>query len=270
MLLTKEMLENKRLNGFCSTIYKAVGKKPREVRDIIKDYEKKKLEINPYEFFAIQEYYKLEDDEINALERIFKITNSEWVVRSHDVADSKIVRDSYAVTNCDTVVDSNNIKDSYTISNSTNVFNSHDIRDSQFVFDSCFVKDSTDVHNSFFVEDGSRNVYNSYYIFDSSQITKCSFIDYCVNMENCFFCKLCEDDKNCLFCYSFSELQDENKYYFFNKEITKEKFDAYLKTMNNFIIFEDVLIHDLSNWLKTLPEYDEILFNGIKEKAPWL
>lgn len=268
MLLSKEMLEKKSLNIFCPTIYEVVKNRPRELKDIIRDYEKKKNSVNPYEFHTIKDYFKVDDEEWDAIERIFNIKDSEFVLRSRDIMNSKLVRDSYMVTDSQSVVDSNNVKKSTEVSGSTNVFESNHITDSQFIFKSYFVKDSTDVHESTFVEDGSQNIHKSYYVFDSTNIIKSSFINYCVNMENTYFCKLCEDCRNCMFCYAFS-CNEEDKYYFFNKEVSKEKFDAYVDALDNFIVYEDVLAEGLEKWLRTLPEFDEELFNGITRTQPW-
>jgi len=62
---------------------------------------------------------------------------------------------------------------------------------------------------------------NSCYYCDS-----CDFCNSCISCDFCDYCNFCENLINGFMCINLKlKKKDENKYWIFNKEVTKKKWD---------------------------------------------
>jgi len=60
----------------------------------------------------------------------------------------------------------------------------------------------------------------------------CKDCRYCKDCKNCLDCKHCENLINGFMCYNIKlKEKDTSKYWIFNKEVSKKKWDKWLKMM---------------------------------------
>ena len=126
----------------------------------------------------------------------------------------------------------------------------------------------------------SKNVTNSFNVFDSSEIIKCN------SVSNSYFCNNCENIKFSIFCNGLKD----SEYCIFNKPIDKAHYEIFEKQYKKYVCelldfisdwptglstnalvsptrkFDD-WFHPLSDkfwkWAKTLPGYDPMLLYNI-------
>ena len=208
------------------------------------------------------------------------------ILNSNEVFNSNIIVDSNKV--CDSI----NIIDSTNVQKSVNIYNSHWVQESSDVYSSSTVIKSEKVVLSKNVEQGfniidsnicskSSNVKNSSEVLESNGIlyskktTKSAFLMRCENMTNCYFCCDVTNGDNLLFNKPVEPM-------FFN--FVTARLQDFLKDMRlNFvedwpnelyigkdpsikysfkIIFE-CLTNEFMEWVKSLPNYDPIIFYRI-------
>lgn len=123
--------------------------------------------------------------------RSSKVSDSNTVINSHDISDSRYV------------FSSSQVKSSRIIINSTDIENSANVCSSEFVELSDKIFDSTNINGSFNVAK-SKYIINSTNVVDSSLCTDSGEIRNCKNTKNSFFSADCEDLKSSLFCFGIS------------------------------------------------------------------
>lgn len=193
------------------------------------------------------------------------IYNSSLVSQSEKVNDSKEIYSSKEIANSVYVVKSENVD------SSNNIGNSHYIEHSKNIMDGNNITSSNQVYLSTYVVGANA-------VFRSNNIVNSKAIWFSDNLTNCYFCTGSHNLSNAIFC---SNLNGEvGKYYLFNKEIDKVRFDMIEKQLQRFyplIEFMDftncnfgelpVVAIDIRKqfnkvsdsfwkWVKTLPGYD--------------
>ena len=274
MVLSKEKMEQSRINTFCPDIYKEL-KKPLELVDFLKIVKSNKIKINVNELRHFSYFFTLNDEEDKLICEILKIKNSNWVIESTDVEDSELVNDSIHVYSSKYVRESHDVKFSENVGGSFTIVSSTDVTDSKFIFNSKNVKSSVDVRDSKNIET-SYHITNSNMIFDGDSIDDSFCIEFSNDLKNCFFCKTSCFLNNGILCYSFNS-DYKDKYYFCNKEITKERFESYVNTIKvlmdktyNGSADKETTKRELESfyeWAIGLPEADEEYINVILKKG---
>lgn len=262
MYLTKELLEKKKVNIYCPTIYEEVSKKPQELMDILDKIQKKKLDSN--ELLTLPYFIPFDLEEEKKMEEILNLINCKAVIYSKNIKNSEVVSESSEVKDSDCIWKSNNVTNSSYVTDSNVISNSQHIKDSRYVIDSYEVTESADVDNSCAVY-RSNHVLNSFLVSLGIDISDSIGIIASDEIKNCYFCKGCSDMVNGIFCYSF-DWTDKDKYWFCNEEISKEKFEGYVKMIKRIIEgsylghkdrLSDYEIGNLRDWANSLPKADK-------------
>lgn len=201
------------------------------------------------------------------------VTASDTVFNSNHIGNSRDIRDSSYVNNCQLVHFGDVVENSNVVINSSFVFDSERVVQSKNVNGSTVVYRSEFVVNSRFVHCAS-NIENSYCVVGYSEgrtrnIRNCSFVTNCVNLTDCLFCSELSDAENCLFNKPVSHEVIEQ---------TKKQLALILRDWEPVMIDEDgsvntnLIVHyrylpeRFYNWLKTLPGYDPMVVYGITFK----
>lgn len=279
MVLSAEKMEQTGSNLYCPSIYgyfKSKVQKPLELIDFLKKIKAQKInEVDANEIKHFQYFFILEVEEIELINEILRIKDSVYITESTDVEKSVLVNDSMFVYNSARVRSSHDVKNSTEVEGSSTIVHSTNIVDSKFVFNSDYIKSSINIRDSKCIEstscaNGSNIVFNSDNIDDSFGIEFSSYL------KNCYFCKTCYKLENGILCYSFVPFT-EGKYYFCNKEITKERFEGYADTVK--MIMSETFkgnsdkktkareLKNLYEWALGLPEADEDFINAILKKG---
>lgn len=226
-------------------------------------------------------YYKKVNVDVSDTSKIYSssnITNSEYIANSEVVINSEYVFDSKKVKNSRAILSSKSVNNSYNIhlssfvGNSSNVYNGKNITNCNnivsvtYAVDSSSVVNADQVINSAFVSglapSTSKNINDSYFIFD------------------------CENVSNCLFC---SGIKDK-EFYLFNKPINQKYYENIAKQAQEFAKEESLLLahwktedmiipeprlvknmamyysnmsEDFWEWVKSLPNYDPMVLYNI-------
>lgn len=201
------------------------------------------------------------------------VTASDVVSGSSNIKNSKCVSKSSFVENSELIKYSDTVESSNIVSLSSFVFNSERVVDSKNVNDSSVIYASEFIINSRFVRNAS-NVENSYCISAIApggvrNIRDSAFISNCTNLTNCLFCSEIGDQENCLFNKPVSpEIIKQ----------TKRQMELLLTDWEPIIIDEEggvdtnirvmyrYLPERFYRWVKTLPGYDPIVLYSITFK----
>jgi hypothetical protein len=228
---------------------------------------------------------------------------------THSVVDLEAYREACKIENSDAywyserVRDSKNVVKSKGIKSSEGVFSSEDVEGGFDVVLSQFVTDSAQIYHSQMVDGAARildcanvsmainvchstavarskNIFRSQDVFDSTEIFDSE------GATNSHFCGKCHDIKNCLFCYGLSNAE----YHIFNKPVTKERFDLFVKQYKRLMecdydvelrfvkdgwpknlasgvvpicatsnVWFEAIPDKFWKWAKTIPGYDEMM-----------
>lgn len=236
--------------------------------------------------------YDLSEEEIQACLNKLKIQcdNPNTIYSSYDVKNCSNIQLSNHIENCNYIVSSNNvinsniIQGSSNINYSTKIFNSLDISNSQKIFISKNISQSKNIAYSNNVID-SKNVLYGNTITDSSYIIGTEE-NINTNIMNSFFIYNCNNISNCLFCANINN----KEFLLFNTPISENEFNKYKQELQQIlknITFEFVenwgsghfplscpnlknqkffnknLPQEFIQWIKTLPYYNEVIFNQI-------
>lgn len=199
------------------------------------------------------------------------VWNSQGVFKSENVEDSKNVFLSQEVNH------GTNVKDSFCVSYSENVLASKNVTNSLQVFDSTYIQQSSTIYNS-------SQVVNSDVIYHSTDVQDSSFCAHCKNL------------RNAMFCYELDGGFVQDKFFLFNKEVSKMVYDAVAAQYERFVKYLSIKFLDFGakldagevaisipnvkvdynyythfkvvddrfwNWVRTLPNYDADLLYKI-------
>lgn len=242
----------------------------------------------PYEaLYFSRKTLRFDEEEEKLYNKLVNIVNSSNVYESHDITSSETVINSEFITNSHIVRSSSIVEDSERIAFSKSIKKSDHIYNSEFINGSYKIVNSKSVFDSYCVVD-STFVNNSNNIYNCTDVLNGCGLRNCTNISNSFISTSCTSANNLLFCYELDNIPSD-KYYLFNKEIDKKRFDFVVEQLNSFgikefnftddwesdltlskpiSIFNDFRKHykplsSLENWIKTLPGYDKDIFNNI-------
>ena len=225
--------------------------------------------------------------EINCGEYNYSIYHSDKISNSKNVTHSHAVENSEYIFHSEDVINSNSILNSKVVENSQMVY------ESNFVYDSRKIELSNNITNGLCIVD-SDYVFNSDHIINAAAVKYSAYVgdlavDSTKRIDHSYFITRGVDLSYCLFC---SNLQGK-KYHLFNKEITPEEYDLFVKQMASILRgWEPELVVDnewpketvpLDNprvqrniikqysnlpdkfwrWVKTLPGYDPAIMYAI-------
>ena len=184
-------------------------------------------------------------------EKDFSIYESSDIDRSSYVTHSKNVENGHFVFHCEDVLNSSSV------SQSSNVEDSECVYGSEFVFKSRNIFQSKNVTNGLCIIN-SDYVFNSDHIINAAAVKYSAYVgdlavDSTKRIDHSYFITRGVDLDHCLFC---SNLQGK-KYHLFNKEITPEEYDIFVKQMSSILRgWEPELVVD-NEWPKETVPLDD-------------
>jgi len=221
--------------------------------------------IVPYQIlWYILRYYVLDKKEISKIVSTLEIDRVLF--------DTDKAYNSFGVTgNCEEVSHSEEITSSKLVHNSSYVRDSYDVGASKYVSNSSYISSSKKITYSTHIFDSS-NVDHSAYISTSSGVTDCQYIKLGNNISNSVFCLGCDDFENGLFCAFIKNEKD--KYFIFNKEVSKENFDRarddlidmfgkffYVERNKDGTYIKERDINAFKEYCSSIVGYDKVIFD---------
>ena len=249
MYLTYDKLENFGAREELLSFFKKNYPNGANLIDIISNKD-----LPNQDLYWLQSGYTFSSEMNEIVRRKLNITNSKYssIYRSSDIdnslyiIDSEKVKDSEYIFQSSKIMKCNNVEDSKQVSLSSCVCNSYFVDNSERVLGSNNVTNSNDVYYSNFVLD-SKSIVNSHTVSNSSYVSAFAK-NGSKNITDSYFIMNCSNLKNCLFCEGIKD----KEYYLFNKPFPEKLYGLLVKQMKE--VLGDYTMNLSSNWIKgTIP-----------------
>ena len=225
-------------------------------------------------------FWESEKDKYNTTYLCENVKNSQFITHSKDVVNSMYV------FHCEGVENSTSISSSQSVQNSSQIFHT------DFCYNSSRILNSQNIT-------GCNNVVNCNYavnstsVFNASTVINSSFVSNILplgskNIRNSHFISDCSNLKNCLFCHGIAD----GEYLIFNQPISQEEYEMFVIQLQqilkrtelqltkngwaadqvsldapniqyNIILQYSALPEIFWRWVKTLPNYDPMILYNI-------
>ena len=207
------------------------------------------------------------------------IARSTWVEESRNITSSHGITHSNKVTNSSLIIGSDRVTDSRRVSGSKDVTCSKNVYGSEKILNSDQISVSREIENSNGVA-SSVQVRDSFNVYNSQQINNSAFISNSQFLDNCCFCCDASYGKNLLFNQPADEALIREIYDKISMDyhgeimqpvfIDGEHFVTRVTHNINFGTFYSEISKEFWNWVKTLPNYDPMLMYRMTYLPIWL